>query len=117
MQLEIQCKDRHACCHDEFTIMGIICRHIRNLSMFVCNLICFQPRDGEPKIRVLHQEPIHVVDNHFSLPLGKTDQLKAPEHFPPAVQRYTLREMSLVWYMYGGSDFSTLKSWFIVLFI
>ena len=78
--------------------------------------ICFQPKDGEPKIRVLHQEPIQVVDNHFSLPLGKTDQLKAPEHFPPAVQRYTLKEMSLVWYMYGGSDFSTLKSRCIVLF-
>ena len=56
-------------------------------------------------VRVLSQEPIQVVEDHFTLPLGKTDQLKAPEHFPPAVYRYTLREMSLVWYMYGGQDF------------
>ena len=64
-----------------------------------------QPRDGEPTIRVLTSDPISVIDDHFSRPLDKTDQLKAPEHFPPAVYRYTLREMSLVWYMYGGKDF------------
>ncbi|XP_066279882.1 autophagy-related protein 2 homolog B-like isoform X2 [Branchiostoma lanceolatum] len=63
------------------------------------------PRHGEPEVRVLTEEAIKVEDNHFSQPLGKSDLLKAPDHFPPAVLRYTLREMSVVWHMYGGSDF------------
>ena len=46
-------------------------------------------------------------DDHFKLPIGKADQLRPPEDFPPAVYRYTLREMSLVWHMYGGRDFTS----------
>ncbi|XP_034941345.1 autophagy-related protein 2 homolog B [Chelonus insularis] len=63
------------------------------------------PRHGIPEIRWLSQEYIRVVDNHFSVPLGKTDLLKAPKHFPAAILRYTLCEMTLVWHMYGGTDF------------
>ncbi|XP_013385934.1 autophagy-related protein 2 homolog B-like [Lingula anatina] len=63
------------------------------------------PKDGKPAIRVFTSEPLKIVDNHFHRPLGKTDQLKAPDHFPNAVYRYTLKELSLVWYMYGGRDF------------
>ena len=66
-----------------------------------------QPRDGEPTVRILTADPINLKDDHFNRPLDKTDQLKAPDHFPPAVYRYTLREMSLVWYMYGGQDFES----------
>ena len=68
---------------------------------------CFilKPRDGEPSIKCLTSEPIRVTDNHFGMPVGKTDQLQPPEHFPQAVYRYTIKEMSLVWYMYGGADF------------
>ncbi|XP_064622147.1 autophagy-related protein 2 homolog B-like isoform X2 [Lineus longissimus] len=62
------------------------------------------PRDGEPVIRVLVDEPLVIKDDHFARPLGRADQLKAPESFPAAVYRYTLKEMSLVWHMYGGSD-------------
>lgn len=39
--------------------------------------------------------------------MGKTDLLKPPKHYPIPVLRYTLCEMSLIWYMYGGSDFKT----------
>ncbi|XP_063976895.1 autophagy-related protein 2 homolog B [Diachasmimorpha longicaudata] len=63
------------------------------------------PRHGVPEVRWLSQEYIRVVDNHFSIPLGKTDLLKAPKKFPPAILRYTLCEMTLVWHMYGGKDF------------
>lgn len=45
------------------------------------------------------------MDNHFKRPEGRADQLKAPEHFPMSVNRYTLREMTVVWHMYGGHDF------------
>ncbi|GFG37838.1 hypothetical protein Cfor_03151 [Coptotermes formosanus] len=63
------------------------------------------PSNGLPEVRTLTQDPVRVVDNHFSVPLGKTDQLRAPEHFPDAVFRYTLCEMTVVWHMYGGQDF------------
>jgi autophagy-related protein 2 len=66
----------------------------------------FQPRDGEPCVRVFTTDPIDVKDNYFSQPLGKTDLLKAPDNYPPAEYRYTLKELTVVWYVYGGSDFS-----------
>ncbi|XP_006819260.1 autophagy-related protein 2 homolog B-like, partial [Saccoglossus kowalevskii] len=65
------------------------------------------PRDGEPEVKILSDQTIKIVKNHFSLPTGKTDLLKPPDHFPPAVCRYTLKEMSLVWYIYGGRDFES----------
>ena len=63
------------------------------------------PRHGVPEIRWLCPESIRIVENHFSIPLGKTDLLKAPKHFPLPVLRYTLCEMNLIWHMYGGKDF------------
>jgi autophagy-related protein 2 len=63
------------------------------------------PRHGVPEVRWLCQESVRIVDNHFAIPLGKTDLLKAPKNFPPAILRYTLCEMSLVWHIYGGKDF------------
>ncbi|KAK0093179.1 hypothetical protein PV326_014144 [Microctonus aethiopoides] len=68
------------------------------------------PRHGIPEIRWLSQEYLRVVDNHFSVPLGKTDLLKAPKHYPPAILRYTLCEMTLIWHMYGGKDFGNSPS-------
>lgn len=63
------------------------------------------PRHGVPEVRWLCQESLRIVDNHFSIPLGKTDLLKAPKNFPPAVVRYTLCEMTLIWHFFGGKDF------------
>ncbi|XP_015584958.1 autophagy-related protein 2 homolog B [Cephus cinctus] len=68
------------------------------------------PRHGVPEVRWLCQESLRIVDNHFTVPLGKTDLLKAPRHFPPAILRYTLCEMTLVWHMYGGKDFGSPQS-------
>ncbi|KAK8735432.1 hypothetical protein OTU49_005389 [Cherax quadricarinatus] len=62
---------------------------------------------GEPQVRLLTQDPIIIIDNHFSIPLGKVDQLRAPKHFPTASVKYTLQELTVVWHMYGGSDFKT----------
>ncbi|KAL7049279.1 hypothetical protein ACKWTF_003650 [Chironomus riparius] len=70
---------------------------------------CFVADEERPQyneIPVLQtDDPIRIVDNHFSAPNGKPDLLKAPSDFPMAVQRYTLCEMSLVWHIYGGRDF------------
>lgn len=64
---------------------------------------------GEPQVRLLTQDPIIIMDNHFSIPLGKVDQLKAPKHFPSAIMKYTLKELSVVWHIYGGSDFKAVS--------
>ncbi|XP_312964.6 autophagy-related protein 2 homolog A [Anopheles gambiae] len=53
------------------------------------------------------EDPIRIVDNHFSIPSGKPDLLKAPEDFPSAVERYTICEMTVTWHIYGGRDFLT----------
>ncbi|XP_016063918.1 PREDICTED: autophagy-related protein 2 homolog A [Miniopterus natalensis] len=63
------------------------------------------PRDGEPVVTQLHPGPIIVQDGHFSRPLGRTDLLRAPAHFPVPSTRVVLREVSLVWHLYGGRDF------------
>lgn len=66
-----------------------------------------RPTYGEVPVAHSSDDPIRIIDNHFSAPHGKPDLLKAPADFPMAVQRYTLCEATLVWHMYGGHDFPT----------
>lgn len=66
--------------------------------------IILQSKDGEPEIRVFIDKTIEIKDNYFSKPIGRTDLLKAPENFPLAESRYTLKELTVVWFIYGGSD-------------
>ncbi|XP_013861327.1 autophagy-related protein 2 homolog A [Austrofundulus limnaeus] len=63
------------------------------------------PRDGEPVVTVLSQTPIRVKDSHFSRPRGSSDLLRAPSGFPVPHSRVVLREISVVWHLYGGKDF------------
>ena len=56
-------------------------------------------------MKYLTPEPIRIIENHFELPMAITDQLKAPASYPVPVIRLALREMSLVWFLYGGKDF------------
>lgn len=48
---------------------------------------------------------IKILDDHFSKPYGKGDQLKAPAHFPDALQMFTVQELTVIWHMFGGDDF------------
>ncbi|KAF7667614.1 hypothetical protein LDENG_00053510 [Lucifuga dentata] len=63
------------------------------------------PKDGEPVVTVLAQGPIRVKDSHFSRPRGSSDLLRAPSRFPVPQSRVVLREISVVWHLYGGKDF------------
>ncbi|XP_041653204.1 autophagy-related protein 2 homolog A isoform X2 [Cheilinus undulatus] len=63
------------------------------------------PRDGEPVVTVLSLGPIKVKDSHFSRPRGSSDLLRAPSRFPVPQNRVVLREISVVWHLYGGKDF------------
>lgn len=62
---------------------------------------------AEPVIKWFTNEPVPMIENHFTVPAAKSDVLKAPKSFPTPVLRYTLYEMSITWHMYGGSDFKT----------
>ncbi|XP_028916332.1 autophagy-related protein 2 homolog A isoform X3 [Ornithorhynchus anatinus] len=68
------------------------------------------PRNGEPVVTQLQRGPITVRDGHFSRPLGSTDLLRAPARFPVPTSRLVLREVSLVWHLYGGRDFGSHHS-------
>nr|XP_057915994.1 autophagy-related protein 2 homolog A isoform X2 [Doryrhamphus excisus] len=68
------------------------------------------PRDGEPTVTVLSEGPIHVKDSHFSRPRGSSDLLRAPGRFPVPQSRVVLREISVVWHLYGGKDFGAKAS-------
>uniref|UniRef100_A0A8C2KTV9 Autophagy related 2A n=1 Tax=Cyprinus carpio TaxID=7962 RepID=A0A8C2KTV9_CYPCA len=63
------------------------------------------PRDGEPVVTVLSQGPIKVRDGYYSRPRGSSDLLRAPARFPVPQNRVVLREVSVVWHLYGGKDF------------
>jgi hypothetical protein len=38
------------------------------------------------------------------------DALKAPKHYPNPVTKYSLKEMTIVWHLYGGDDFGASPS-------
>ncbi|KAL3044729.1 hypothetical protein OYC64_013083 [Pagothenia borchgrevinki] len=63
------------------------------------------PRDGEPVVTVLSEGPIKLKESHFSRPRGSSDLLRAPSRFPVPQSRVVLREISVVWHLYGGKDF------------
>ncbi|ESO82945.1 hypothetical protein LOTGIDRAFT_197758 [Lottia gigantea] len=78
----------------------------------------FQPKDGEPAVRTLTNEPIVIIENYIAPPIGKTDLLKQPDDFPTPDSRYTLKELTVVWYMYGGKDFGMAnrsKGWYYII--
>ncbi|KAG5882217.1 hypothetical protein JTB14_024728 [Gonioctena quinquepunctata] len=68
------------------------------------------PKNGVPEIKWLSSDPVRVINNHFSIPVGKTDILKPPKSFPNSLTRYTLCDMTVVWHMYGGHDFKLSDS-------
>lgn len=66
--------------------------------------------DFDPIVNKLIDQDIAMVENFIQIPQGKHDQLLSPGHYPPAMYRYTIKEMCVVWQMYGGSDFTIQRS-------
>ncbi|XP_023684208.2 autophagy-related protein 2 homolog B isoform X3 [Paramormyrops kingsleyae] len=62
-------------------------------------------RDGEPVVSKLTAEPIQIRDDHFSQPPGRGHPGRGALHFPVPEIRYLLKEISMVWHLYGGKDF------------
>ncbi|KAI6067819.1 Autophagy-related protein 2-like protein B [Aix galericulata] len=64
-------------------------------------------KEEEPVIKKMVDDAIIIRENHFSQPMKKTDTSKAPLHFPVPLVRYVVKEISLIWHLYGGRDFGT----------
>ncbi|XP_017685297.1 PREDICTED: autophagy-related protein 2 homolog B isoform X3 [Lepidothrix coronata] len=64
-------------------------------------------KEEEPVIKIMVDDAITIKENHFSQPVKKTDTSKAPLHFPVPLVRYVVKEISLIWHLYGGRDFGT----------
>ncbi|XP_047677677.1 autophagy-related protein 2 homolog B isoform X1 [Tachysurus fulvidraco] len=64
-------------------------------------------RDEEPVVKKLTTEPILVLDNHFNEPLVGSTSSRGPMNFPVPEVRYLVKEISMIWHLYGGKDFGS----------
>ncbi|XP_055004123.1 autophagy-related protein 2 homolog B [Boleophthalmus pectinirostris] len=63
-----------------------------------------EDRDQEPIVKKLSSEPVEIKDDHFSQPL-ESSASRGSLNFPIPEVRYLIREISIVWHLYGGKDF------------
>ncbi|CAF1606489.1 unnamed protein product, partial [Adineta ricciae] len=71
--------------------------------------MCRPPENGLWEVHVLGNTPIQIHENHFAKPLERNDILNAPAHLPVPTLRFSIRQISIVWHIYGGSDFTQPK--------
>ncbi|XP_005990375.1 autophagy-related protein 2 homolog B [Latimeria chalumnae] len=64
-------------------------------------------KEEEPVVKKLITGPVQIKENYFSVPAERTDSSKAPLHFPVPQIRYIVKEISVVWHLYGGKDFGS----------
>ncbi|RUS74059.1 hypothetical protein EGW08_018186 [Elysia chlorotica] len=60
---------------------------------------------GSHEVTMLCDGPIELHETFLAKPTSSYDHLRAPDKFPDPEYQYTLKEMSLVWLIFGGSDF------------
>ncbi|XP_017272088.1 autophagy-related protein 2 homolog B isoform X2 [Kryptolebias marmoratus] len=64
-------------------------------------------RDQEPVVKQLTSDPVEIKDDHFSQPLEGSDSSRGAMNFPIPEVRYLIREISVIWHLYGGKDFGS----------
>lgn len=52
-------------------------------------------------------DSIEIKDNHFGQPLDSSDSSRGALNFPVPEVRYLIREISVIWHLYGGKDFGS----------
>ena len=70
----------------------------------------FQPGNGLCEVYVLSETSVQIHGIHFAKPLERNDIFNAPAHLLVPTLRFSIQQIYLVWYIYGGSDFALLKS-------
>ncbi|XP_047201762.1 autophagy-related protein 2 homolog B-like [Girardinichthys multiradiatus] len=66
-----------------------------------------EDQDQEPVVKHLTLDPVEIKDNHFSQPLEGNDSSRGTMNFPIPEVRYLIREISVIWHLYGGKDFGS----------
>ena len=101
--------------------------------MYSCTVYTLvQGPSAEPVVTCLLEEgeSLELIDNYYTIPVSdviliiihytlyimyyynyieqdaQIDQLKRPKHFPDPIVIYSLRELTIIWHLYGGRDFS-----------
>lgn len=79
-------------------------------SLPYCKKSVFQDRDQEPVVKRLTSDPVEIKDDYFSQPLCGTDSSRGALNFPIPEVRYLIKEISVIWHLYGGKDFGSAIS-------
>uniref|UniRef100_A0A1A7WU61 Autophagy related 2B n=1 Tax=Iconisemion striatum TaxID=60296 RepID=A0A1A7WU61_9TELE len=67
-----------------------------------------EDRDQEPVVKQLTSDLVEIKDDHFSQPLEGSDSSRGAVNFPIPEVRYLIREISIIWHLYGGKDFGSI---------
>ncbi|KAF7201886.1 autophagy-related protein 2 homolog B isoform X1 [Nothobranchius furzeri] len=67
-----------------------------------------EDRDQEPVVKRLTSDPVEIKDDHFSQPLEGSDSSRGAVNFPIPEVRYLIKEISIIWHLYGGKDFGSI---------
>uniref|UniRef100_A0A3P8RJN2 Autophagy related 2B n=1 Tax=Amphiprion percula TaxID=161767 RepID=A0A3P8RJN2_AMPPE len=67
-------------------------------------------RGEEPVVKLLTSDPVEIKDDHFSQPLEGSDSSRGAMNFPIPEVRYLIKEISVIWHLYGGKDFGNVIS-------
>lgn len=67
----------------------------------------FQDIDQEPVVKRLTSDPVEIKDDYFSQPLDGSDSSRGAMNFPIPEVRYLIKEISVIWHLYGGKDFGS----------
>lgn len=70
-----------------------------------CRICLLQDLDQEPVVKQLTSDPVEIKADHFSQPLCGSDSSHGALNFPIPEVRYLIKEISVVWHLYGGKDF------------
>ncbi|XP_059908269.1 autophagy-related protein 2 homolog B [Gadus macrocephalus] len=65
-------------------------------------------RNQEPIVTQLTPSPISIKDNYFSQPLEGTGSGRGAVNYPVPEVRYLIKEISVIWHLYGGKDFGNI---------
>uniref|UniRef100_A0A8C3G3Z2 Autophagy related 2B n=1 Tax=Cyclopterus lumpus TaxID=8103 RepID=A0A8C3G3Z2_CYCLU len=63
--------------------------------------------DQEPVVKQLTSDPVEIKDDYFNQPLEGSDSSRGAMNFPIPEVRYLIKEISVIWHLYGGKDFGS----------
>lgn len=90
-----------------FTHLWIHNKETETIFWLIGDQRVFQDLDQEPVVKQLTSDPVEIKNDHFSQPLDGTDSSHGAMNFPIPEVRYLIKEISVIWHLYGGKDFGS----------